>query len=523
MAQSEKIIDITPEQEPERKMLIIELKNVRGKSSYYARWRVPMESRKNKNNAYATKALGTIDLDDAKKKAYAWWKQVSIHTADGAPLYVPTFREVAVKFINDMELETERQGRHGDALLSLEDFRRYRGALQRYLIPYFGEDRIDRIPDTKLKGYERWRKNYYISGPGKNETEIRYKRDGKTLSRPSQKSDDPAYSTIQKEVVAFNKVIDFATVSENVSFNTLPRIERKRQKIREPNRRPHFEDDALALLFEGLGKRVYEVKNKATRRNRLMLYCFCGILLYSGVRVAEAYQIKFGHITPYTPEEEKKAELENIRQGKLFQIPSAIAKSMEAEDRKNLEDKCENWNNDLELDSIIDPETYENTIRKFAERDLYYKITIPKSKDCKHRRDIFADARISHFMNILVSLYYDPVYKNLVGDAHGGVKGMPRDMFLFSHPDGSPIGRIDKSFIKALNTIKNEKYPDGLRRNLDGKDHTLTSFRHTYATEILLKNKATVYELAAQMGTSVKMIERHYGHIKPDDFAVKFL
>ena len=41
------------------------------------------------------------------------------------------------------------------------------------------------------------------------------------------------------------------------------------------------------------------------------------------------------------------------------------------------------------------------------------------------------------------------------------------------------------------------------------------SFRHYYATQRLLKG-ISVYTLAENMGTSVAMIEKHYGHLKPE-------
>ena len=44
---------------------------------------------------------------------------------------------------------------------------------------------------------------------------------------------------------------------------------------------------------------------------------------------------------------------------------------------------------------------------------------------------------------------------------------------------------------------------------------TLYSFRHSYAHEALLSDRMDVYTLAKQMGTSVKMIELHYGHLNP--------
>jgi integrase len=50
----------------------------------------------------------------------------------------------------------------------------------------------------------------------------------------------------------------------------------------------------------------------------------------------------------------------------------------------------------------------------------------------------------------------------------------------------------------------------------EGTDRTLYSFRHFYATQELIREPPiTIHLLAKQMGTSVKMIEKHYGHTEP--------
>jgi integrase len=56
----------------------------------------------------------------------------------------------------------------------------------------------------------------------------------------------------------------------------------------------------------------------------------------------------------------------------------------------------------------------------------------------------------------------------------------------------------------------------GLDKDKEVKEkRTLYSLRHTYAHFALLKERMDVYTLAKQMGTSVKMIEQHYGHLNP--------
>ncbi len=49
-------------------------------------------------------------------------------------------------------------------------------------------------------------------------------------------------------------------------------------------------------------------------------------------------------------------------------------------------------------------------------------------------------------------------------------------------------------------------------RESDGKNRTLYSLRHTYATE-RLKAGVQVYWLAEHMGTSVDVIQNYYGHV----------
>jgi hypothetical protein len=54
------------------------------------------------------------------------------------------------------------------------------------------------------------------------------------------------------------------------------------------------------------------------------------------------------------------------------------------------------------------------------------------------------------------------------------------------------------------------------------KRRSVYCFRHTYATFRLMEG-VDIYFLAKQMGTSVQMIETHYGHINPVKHAERIL
>jgi integrase len=87
---------------------------------------------------------------------------------------------------------------------------------------------------------------------------------------------------------------------------------------------------------------------------------------------------------------------------------------------------------------------------------------------------------------------------------------------VFSTIKGEAAETLYKSLIDDLL----EK--SGLLMSSSGSRRSTYCFRHTYATFRLMEG-IDVYFLAKQMGTSVKMIEKHYGHITPIKNAERIL
>jgi integrase len=83
-----------------------------------------------------------------------------------------------------------------------------------------------------------------------------------------------------------------------------------------------------------------------------------------------------------------------------------------------------------------------------------------------------------------------------------GVAVLPSET-LFCHPNGAPIKSFKKSFGQALKKA-------GVLYASDGKKRTPYSLRHTYAT-VRLSEGVSIFQLAANMGTSVEMLENFYG------------
>ena len=87
-------------------------------------------------------------------------------------------------------------------------------------------------------------------------------------------------------------------------------------------------------------------------------------------------------------------------------------------------------------------------------------------------------------------------------------KAKEPDDRVFTTQTGEPAKTLYKNMMDDLLTEA------GLRMGPSGIPRSTYSFRHTYAT-FRLSEGIDVYFLAEQMGTSVAMIEDHYGHVSP--------
>jgi integrase len=69
----------------------------------------------------------------------------------------------------------------------------------------------------------------------------------------------------------------------------------------------------------------------------------------------------------------------------------------------------------------------------------------------------------------------------------------------------TPFGKMFARSLERLDLL----YDTG-----NGKQRTVYSLRDCYATMELTYNRMTVYTLAKHLGTSIAMIEQHYGHVE---------
>jgi integrase len=85
------------------------------------------------------------------------------------------------------------------------------------------------------------------------------------------------------------------------------------------------------------------------------------------------------------------------------------------------------------------------------------------------------------------------------------------DEFVFCSREGEAIGSFKKGFQNLISTA-------GVEFDSYGRRRTIYSLRHTYAT-FRLREGTHHFHLAQNMGTSVKMLEEYYGHVRSRDVA----
>lgn len=88
-----------------------------------------------------------------------------------------------------------------------------------------------------------------------------------------------------------------------------------------------------------------------------------------------------------------------------------------------------------------------------------------------------------------------------------GVINARLDRLVFAYPDGGTPYQMEGVFRTLMRD-------SGLALDTAGRNRTLYSLRHTYAT-FSLSSGIDIHTLARQMGTSIAMIERHYSKITP--------
>jgi integrase len=217
---------------------------------------------------FKTISLKTRNREDAVSKAKSLYLQMTQTVRDGGSIDVLTFKKAWHQWFTLMVKENTwtptRQRWHQDCF-------------NRYWNSYFGEIKLDEINDDVANQYWSWRKQYWIDGPGADQT---YNRQRKPV----------AYRTLAMEQSALGQFFTWCySIKRYMRYPVkLKIITSKRSK---EARRPTFtnaEWNALTRNFlswaNGKGKYAKDRLNEYHRHYRQQLRYYVLFLAATGIR-----------------------------------------------------------------------------------------------------------------------------------------------------------------------------------------------------------------------------------------------
>lgn len=427
-----------------------------------------MELRTNPRNPYKKANIRTDDYDHAVSEALDAYGKIYKRINDKKPLEAFSFAAAGAIWLTDLKQRTETVDKFGKPLFSKKSYNNNEGNLDRYLIPFFDEQGIavDEVSQDDIDEFILWRRDYYVTGPGKDEDFIEFVKNGILCKRPAKKTLVPAKGTLEKTAITFRKLLRFHRVHSKFEWDWNPLDAQEA----EHGQGAFFSEDELTEVKRTLllrtrvpkGEKLKEIEkhkrsatNHVSFQRRLMRY-FCLFMLHTGVRPQEAQWLKFEH---------------------------------------------------LKKDISVQDADYPYLIDIFR--------TNQGLKHRTHTREIQPIEGLHEIMSGLVNLYvgWD---KPDAFDGKGGVltKKMPGYLnegvelknasWLWMNPDGSRLQSFDKQFHSFL-----EDYD--LLKDQEGRNRNIYSLRHFYATDRIY-NSVELAFLAKNMGTTEKMLHQHYDH-----------
>lgn len=240
------------------------IKAVAGKATLYKRssssfWQVRF---KLANNKWHSQSTYEIDKDKAIAKAEVIYQTVQIKTEAGLTPITKTFKQIAVDELASMS-QAMANG------VGKRTYRDYTFALNKYLIPFFGNYAIEKITTELVKDFEGWR----IAVMGKV----------------------PMASTKRNHASAYIRVINLAKERGVISSTrVVPMLDSKGEKSRA---RPAFSDQELEGLITYTPTWIEGAYTERTRLMRILCSAYIEFLVNTGIRHGtESLPLRWKHL-----------------------------------------------------------------------------------------------------------------------------------------------------------------------------------------------------------------------------------
>lgn len=259
-----------------------------------------------KGEGQVRKSLGTSDPEIARQKAHEVWFEANYRSRNGLKARTTSFTKAAEDFIAMVEREVERGERPAYHSRDIPP------VIRRYFIEFFGKKDIDAIAERDITRYLDWRKDYWVTGPGKDITEIRYVRAGRSIRRPLGEKRIPSVSRQRGELVILRQLFRQAVKWGYLNNAQVPAVEVPRARV--PNNRPSFSPEEFRRLEAMSLTRLSDPEiHDHLRWDRTVLHAQIMIGAFSGMRPTELKNLNWGDVLGYRAGRKKPLKDRDIR------------------------------------------------------------------------------------------------------------------------------------------------------------------------------------------------------------------
>ena len=337
-------------------------------------------------------------------------------------------------------------------------YKKHAQVIHNYFDQFFGNEPIDSINEKKINEYRKWRRSFWKN----KDTEYTYERNGQKIrsQRNYLKNKVVSDSTLHKEDVILRKIIEYGRIAGDISSTKIIKV---KSAPYESVRKPSFTESEWNKVLETSKyrcnpKRLWTNDNSKTNRKiylRKKEYIHQTTL---NQRILLHEYINFMVGSGCRTTESMKIKWSDITPHKFYQDNNGRVDQVES---------CKISVSGKSKQRTLDPQPY---VKHILDR-------------VKTRQKIFSKKNKFKF----------------TGKAE----------YIWSDENGIQI----KSFAKSFNSLLESC--DLLFDQFKNK-RAIGSCRHTYGTRRKNLGEVDTHELAIQMGTSSKMIEKFYVH--SDDY-----
>jgi hypothetical protein len=256
---------------------------------------------------YLTKSMKTTDQAAAIRKAEAWHDNLQFQIDQGLTIKPRSVDQVCDIYIKELEEDIQRGDR---PKRHLKD---YKTLIEKYVRPYFRQRKVDAIRQRNVDEFIRWRKNYYVTGPGSKVKTVTYKRQQRngirTITRPAPKPPSTSESALGTLATVLRGVFDTAVRHDAMLEANVPSIKSAKRKAgaKKSTRRPAFDKPEYDRLVTYMRSWCKTGRDDAQNQRRMLLRDYVLFLVNSGLRPGtETDALLWKHISEFTGTDRKQ-------------------------------------------------------------------------------------------------------------------------------------------------------------------------------------------------------------------------